>query len=496
MAGACKKTLPSGLRRGWFVNWKGEQQFFTQRGGFKEVRAVAEKLEADHKLRRIGFAPPPKESDKPHPYTATAEEYLAWGAAQGGRGGRAWSPVHQKVRKRHLLTFWPDKLHPVDVTDVTLSRVEAVARELLDGGKAGKTVASHVESLKSFCLWCKGRGYLDCDPLEGMAGFDVTPEENRRALTESEIAKLLAVAPPSRRLLYEVAICSGYRKGELAALKVRDLDAEHCTLPLAAEFTKGRRDARQPIPTALATKLAEACKGKEPNERLLTFSPNIDRPFKRDLGKAGIPETAPGGVAVFHSLRHSYCTLVIDSGATLTEAQRLMRHIDPRMTANKYSHARQDRLQGVAESIGDKVLLAENHAPSMNKQAVGAETVDVKACDEMALAISGSEKSGGFDSLLRHQTQNSASSKLPVNNAQTTYENGGCTLASGCVTGKVPESFQKAFQHAFHAPSMNEKTTPLPADLARLAELWLKVPAAVRETWLATAEALVGRGTK
>jgi len=34
----------------------------------------------------------------------------------------------------------------------------------------------------------------------------------------------------------------------------------------------------------------------------------------------------------------------------------------------------------------------------------------------------------------------------------------------------------------------------LPDDLARLAAVWAKIPAAVRQTWLATAEALAGKG--
>jgi hypothetical protein len=43
---------------------------------------------------------------------------------------------------------------------------------------------------------------------------------------------------------------------------------------------------------------------------------------------------------------------------------------------------------------------------------------------------------------------------------------------------------------------MHEKSgaAPLPADLARLATLWDKLPAAVRQTWLATAEALAAGG--
>ena len=49
---------------------------------------------------------------------------------------------------------------------------------------------------------------------------------------------------------------TGYRMGELRALKVKDLDVAGRTLPLAAEFTKGRRAARQPVSAAPVRKLA------------------------------------------------------------------------------------------------------------------------------------------------------------------------------------------------------------------------------------------------
>ncbi len=159
--------------------------------------------------------------------------------------------------------------------------------------------------------------------------------------------------PPDRRIVYEVALCTGYRKGELTALKVQDLNVETCSLSLAAKDSKGRKASRQPIPEALASKLKAISDGKPGTAPLLTVDFHIDRFFKRDFEAANIPEMGAGGKLVFHSLRHTYCSLVIESGASMTEAQRLMRHIDPKLTANTYSHARQDRLQSTAEAVGD-----------------------------------------------------------------------------------------------------------------------------------------------
>jgi integrase len=373
MAGVRK--LPSGKMQAWFIDWQGRQKFLTHGRNAKAALHVAENLENTHRRMRLGELPPPKSSDTPRSFAEVAEEYIEFGTAQGGHGGRKWSPVHRRMRTRHLTKFWPEHLHPVTLSDISLPKVEKVARELQAKGLTGKTVSAHIESLKSLCVWAKGRGYLDVDPLEGMTPFDATPQERRRALTEEELARLLNVAPADRRIVYEVAVCTGYRKGELQALTVGDLDTINKTLPLRAEFCKGRRDSRQPIPAALVEKLKALVMGKAPSDKLLHVPMNMDRFFHRDREAAGIAKTLMGQTLVFHSLRHTYCTLVMESGANLIEAQRLMRHTDPKLTANTYSHARADRLQSVAEAVGDKALFVEKYAPTMHTKAAGSESL-------------------------------------------------------------------------------------------------------------------------
>jgi len=251
--------------RAGFTDWNGTQKLFTGTTSKAETLAMARRFEDEHRQIRLGYRKAPKTSDELRLFTDVAAEYVQWGSAQGGHGGRPWSPVHLALRTRHM-GFWQKRLNLKFLTDISLPKVEAVARELQVAKKAGKTIQTHLESLKALALWAKGRGYLETDPLERLAPFDTTAKQARRALTESEIESLLRVSPVERRLIYEVALCTGYRKGELAALAVSDVDHKHNTLPLAAEFCKGRRDSRQPIPGALAAKLVEHAKGRGATE--------------------------------------------------------------------------------------------------------------------------------------------------------------------------------------------------------------------------------------
>ncbi len=111
MAGVCNRKYKDGKRRAWYMDWRGKQIFFRGTTDPKETLRIARSKE-DHPIKiKVGDIEPPKASDTPRPILEIVAEYLAWGAAQGGHGGRAWSPVHVKMRTRHLESFWPAQLN-------------------------------------------------------------------------------------------------------------------------------------------------------------------------------------------------------------------------------------------------------------------------------------------------------------------------------------------------------------------------------------------------
>lgn len=74
------------------------------------------------------------------------------------------------------------------------------------------------------------------------------------------------------------------------------------------------------------------------------------RTFKEDLKKAGILETDSTGKRDFHSLRASLQTALAEAGVPLTVAQKILRHSDPRLTANRYTnHATRVKADALAQ---------------------------------------------------------------------------------------------------------------------------------------------------
>jgi hypothetical protein len=251
MAGVKKAPTKGGLFQAWYTDYTGKRRYFTTQTR-SEAKKESQRLESEHSLVRKGIRPVPSSADQ-HRHRCVKEvvqEYLDWGAAQGGRKGMPWSPKHRSNRKAQL-ERWVKTLGLQSLADLNgiLPRIEKGLRQLQADGKTGKTIANNAESLAAFCDWSVQRGYLADDPLKALAAFDTTPQIKRRAITPAEIRQLLTVCNESRHLLYETAILSGLRANELRHLSVDHLDEEG--LHLEAVWTKNHEAGFQPLPRDL-----------------------------------------------------------------------------------------------------------------------------------------------------------------------------------------------------------------------------------------------------
>ncbi len=339
----------------------------------RETEKLAQAVQGQQLMIRNRVLAPPKASDKVYPIADLVAGYLAWGNTQGGRRGLPWGPEHARKREEGL-AFWKQELGlktQVDLIDCQI-RVERVIHRLrVVDGRAGKTVWGRVESLAAFGRWCVDRGYLDDDPLRRLKPINTDPVRRRRALTESEIVKLLDACLPERRLLYEVALCTGLRANELRHITAAHLDSERCVIRLEAAWTKNRLDGLQPIPRWLMDKMLAEAGGL--HQKVALFGVQKTHPARMiqdDLKRAGIPVDVPGeGKVDFHSLRVTYCSLLDYSGASAKETQELARHSTPVLTMNVYVRTRVDRVRGVVDAVGALVNPVAAPYPRLTPEA-------------------------------------------------------------------------------------------------------------------------------
>jgi len=290
------------------------------------------------------------------------------------------------------------------------SSVEAwLNRRRLEGASA-RTRNIDLIRLNAFFNWCVGAKRLLANPLKGLplANEKADNRRHRRAMTETELARLLDVARRrpvlealtvrkgprkgeayadvrpevrerldrlgrERALIYKTLVLTGLRRGELASITIGQLALDGPTphVELEAADEKNREGSFVPIRADLAADLehwladrldalqAEALDRGEPiparlpaDAPLFIVPEKLVRIFDRDLKAAGIAKRDDRGRTLdVHALRHTFGTLLSKGGVPLRTAQAAMRHADPSLTANVYTDPRLLDVTGALDAL-------------------------------------------------------------------------------------------------------------------------------------------------
>jgi len=247
---------------------------------------------------------------------------------------------------------WADSVgiaSPAEVDRLVLRRYVAW---LTTEGRAKRSVARKVSSLRRYFTYLRRAGALELDPsvaLRAPAGDSRLP----RVLDHADVSTLLdgptaEDEPHWRRLrddaVLEILYGSGVRVGELCGL---DLDALDLVSGAASVWGKGSKQRRVPLSQpavaslrawivirrdVVAETVGPALFGNERGARL------TPRDVRRIVDRRSPRPTHP------HALRHSFATHLLDGGADLRAVQELLGHADV-ATTQRYTHISNHRLR-------------------------------------------------------------------------------------------------------------------------------------------------------
>ena len=135
--------------------------------------------------------------------------------------------------------------------------------------------------------WAVGREYLDRTPFRRGTETLIRKlhEDNRRRrrISPDEEDRLLAVAPAHLRWLIIAALDSGMRRGEMLALRFRDVDPARGLITLRGETTKSRKTRVVPIATTRLRAVFEWLRldadGEKKAEDALVFTDEAGEPL-------------------------------------------------------------------------------------------------------------------------------------------------------------------------------------------------------------------------
>lgn len=235
---------------------------------------------------------------------------------------------------------------------VTVSTVRAfLAARLKDSARS--STSRKLAALRAFFRWLAREGAAD-DPTEAVAAPKV-PRLLPVHLSVDDLALLLAAPDRGKALgrrdlaLLELLYSSGLRAAECSGL---DWPAIHEGLAVARVFGKGRKERVVPVGADALAALAAYRAGwdlprLDPKPVFLNAAGS--RLTTRSIGRIVEKHLAAAGIAAHatpHSLRHSFATHLLESGADLRAIQEMLGHASI-ATTQRYTHLELARLAAV-----------------------------------------------------------------------------------------------------------------------------------------------------
>ena len=236
--------------------------------------------------------------------------------------------------------------------DIDRLTVEQFLRRLSAQGLSHGRVNRYIASLKSFWNRRIEWGKASMNPVKGIKLY---PEMMRTEYLElGQIRALIDACSQRLKPIVQVALMTGFRKGDILGLKWDSVDFERRELSIVQGKTK----------TRLVIHIGEAL-----FQVLSALPKNPDSPFVfHDRGRAvnafgwirndyvaaaraaGLPESK----RLFHTLRHAVATQLRFLGKDLAIIKEQLGHKSLRMTL-RYAHVAQEELKKAADQLGERI---------------------------------------------------------------------------------------------------------------------------------------------
>ena len=456
----------------WYIDYKTAEGTRKRVKAFKDKQATAQlaaKLEKEAELAQAGIIDRFKEHRK-RPLAEHIADFKT-------------SLINKGTTEKHACLVYNRAKAIIEnckftyIADISASKVQKYLAERRRDGLSIRSSNFYLQAVKQVCRWLLADNRTAENPLAYLQGQNPKTDirHPRRALTTDELNRLLEttvkgskhhrMTGKERLMLYTLAVSTGFRANELASLTWQsfNLSDSKPSVTVSAAYSKHRRDDVQPLRLDLANQL-EAWKSElqtEENTKVFaTFNPNKGADIlKKDLEAAGIEyEDAAGRFADFHSLRHSFASILNQSGVSPKVAQSLLRHSTISLTMDTYTHiglyderAAIDSLPALPGLDGDKV--GENKAVALK---TGTDNLVVKS-DESAYKPA-------YKKLTKNTySDNNQSSSFDIKRAekQESVENGKSlemvTLGSGSNQLSTPDTGGKNRRR----PDSNRRITVL-----------------------------------
>jgi integrase len=275
------------------------------------------------------------------------------------------------IVKKYLLPQFGDS----PVRDITRKMIQAYVAHLTQVGYAPKSV-DHIHDVLSAVLRTAVKwGHLQENPARGVDMPTLRCVRPKWALTRSQAVALLGSLPPLARTMVGLAILSGLRRGELFALRWKDVDEQARLLTVReavydGTFSTPKTEAgsRQIPLSDTALQLVGEWKSLVTNAdpEVLVFGTRGGTPLSPNnvLRRSIFPACDRLGLAraTWLTFRRTYSSWSHEKGVPGKVVAQLMGHANIDTTLNVYTQVLDGSVRDAVEKVGGE-LFAIVHKP-------------------------------------------------------------------------------------------------------------------------------------
>jgi integrase len=385
--------VASAYRKGsrWYLAWRDasgtRRREASTASSRAEARRMADDLERRAERQRLGLEALPASDGG-----GTLAELLRWWLETYCRSSPGYERTSSVVRK-HLQEA---ELGDMRLAEVTSGRLEEHLQAMAAADYAAQTI-NHVRGfvVRAFNRARQSGRWSGPNPAEQVKRRRI-PTRVHDYLKSDEVPLLLNALDRRWVPLFATAIFTGMRKGELLALRKRDMDLKRRRITVGRSWgrnvTKGGSEKSIPMATELRPFLEEAFAASpselvfpKPDGSMMAEDVKLEGVLRRAMGRAGIAESwlhvcrrkgcgfkttaadaqqrrcercnmrlwpKPQVRPIrFHDLRHTTASLLMEAGAPAHAVRDILRHDDIRMTVDVYGHLSPEYLQAEVDRL-------------------------------------------------------------------------------------------------------------------------------------------------
>jgi integrase len=343
-----ERTGSSGVS--WYGQWRHNGALIKRRIGPKRTagRDGLTRKQAEAELRRMIAEVKPSRSPAVGEHLELGEVARRYvrEAKRRGRKPSTCANIESEARV-HLEPFLRgksmDAISEQDVEDL-LAALEA--KQL-----SPKTVKNILATLSALFIFARKRGWARENPCAGVEPPSVPDCTEIRFLTLEEVDAMIAHVPrgmfeQTDRVLLLTAALTGLRKGELVALRWRDVDWPAQRIRVRRNYTRGAYGAPKSKRSTRSVPMADEVAGAldrlfkqsrwQKDDDLVFAHPlsgevlaksNISRRMRAALTAAGLDSSHR-----FHDLRHTFATRCASQGVSMRTLQEWLGHANTNTT--------------------------------------------------------------------------------------------------------------------------------------------------------------------